>query len=99
MKEISDTTMSVSTPAHISAKPPIGSYAYTWLSPSGSQFAFELTAPTGSIIDVHATYMLQDDQAAGTSYTVAAGTLGALYYLPLDGATDLYLPVGLGTTT
>jgi hypothetical protein len=60
---------------------------------------FTLTAPTGSIIDVDATCLLNDSTSATQAFTVAAGTLGVLYFLPLDGATDLFLPVSLLTTT
>ena len=98
MVEVSDTTMSTAIPAHVSTKPPPGSAASFWLG-AGTNTIFTVIAPTGSIIDVHCTHVLYDTQAAGTTVTVAAGTLGALYYMPLDGATDVYLPVSLGTTT
>ncbi len=97
--EVSDTTISTAMPAHIKTSPPPGSSASFWMGESAANTMFTLTAPTGSIIDVDVTGVLADTQAALTSYTVAAGTLGAFYYLPLDGATDGYLPVSLGTTT
>lgn len=96
--EVSDTTISVSRPAHVKAKPPPFSAASFWLG-AGSDTMCTITAPTGSIIDVHCTHVLYDSQLAGTLLTVAAGTLGALYYMPLDGVSDVYLPVSLGTTT
>ncbi len=58
-----------------------------------------IVAPVGTIIDVLASHVLIDTGLAGFSYTVAAGTLGALYYLPLDGDSDAYIPVSLTTTT
>jgi hypothetical protein len=94
--ETNDTTLSVATPAHVSLVPPVNSAASFWLAP-GTDAIMVLTAPTGSVIDVHATWVLSE--TAGVSYTVAAGTLGSVYYLPLDGAGDVYLPVGLVTTT
>jgi len=97
-QEISDTTISVTTPARVSSRPPLGSAASFWLSPAGNAIV-DVTAPVGSIIDLHCTHVLQDNQAAGTAYSVAAGTLGVLYYFPLDGEGDAYLPVSLGTTT
>lgn len=99
MSEVSDTTLSTAVPAHVSSKPPPGSAASFWIGGTTSDTVMTLEAPVGSVIDVHCTHVLQDDQAAGASYAAAAATIGALYYLPLDGATDLYLPVSLGTTT
>ncbi len=97
--EVSDTSNSVASPAYISTVPPAGSSASFWMGETASNTMFTLLAPSGSVIDVEATGVLADTQAALTSYTVAAGTLGALYYPPLDGVTDLYTPVSLGTTT
>lgn len=96
--EVSDTTMSTAIPARIRARPPKGSAA-SFLLGSGTDNILVITAPAGSIIDVHCTHVLYDAQVAGTALTVAAGTLGALYYMPLDGVSDVYLPVSLGTTT
>lgn len=97
--EVSDTSVSVSRPAHIKASPPPGSAASFWINPGGIQNIMNITAPVGSIIDVTCTHVLNDVGAAGQSYTVAAGTLGALYYLPLDGSSDVYVPTSLTTTT
>jgi hypothetical protein len=85
-------------PAHVTSKPPVGSAASFWLG-SASNTMFTLVAPVGSVIDVHCTHVLFDTQAAADTLAVAAGTLGALYYMPLDGVSDVYLPVSLGTTT
>ncbi len=98
MTEISDSSVSTAFPAHVRGKPPVGSYLSFWIS-SDADSVMDLTAPVGAIIDVHCTHVLMDTGAAGTTYAVAAGTLGGLYYLPLDGAGDLYLPVSLTTTT
>ncbi len=98
-KEVSDSSMSVSRPAHLSARPPAGSLASFVVGPNTANAVLSITAPTGSIIDVHCTHVLYDNAAASATYTVAAGTLGVLYYLPLDGASDVFLPVALNTTT
>jgi hypothetical protein len=58
-----------------------------------------ISAPSGSVIDVRGTWILQDDGNAGISYAAASVTLGRMYWLPLDGSTDQYLPVSLNTTT
>ncbi len=96
--EVSDSTMSVTTPAYISAVPPAGSQASFWAVSGSGQDLFDLVAPSGSIIDVDLTVVLNDG-VAGASYTVAAATLGVLYFLPLDGGSDVYTPVSLSTTT
>jgi hypothetical protein len=59
---------------------------------------FDIVAPSGSIIDVHVTVLLNDG-AAGTAYTVSSATIGALYYAPLDGTSDVFTPVSLTTVT
>jgi len=97
--EVSDTTVSVSEPAHIKALPPQGSAASFWIQPGGGYSIMVVSAPQGSIIDVRCTHVLRDDGTQGQSYVVAAGTLGAMYYLPLDGASDVYIPTSLTTTT
>ncbi len=96
--EVADTSMSTAMPAHIKTKPPPGSAGAFVLS-NGANLICKITAPAGSVIRVHATHVLLDSAAVGTSYAVAAGTLGVLYYLPLDGTGDQYLPIGLNTTT
>ena len=96
--EVSDTTISTAIPAHIRAVPPAGSAAAFWYGQSGTAL-FTLTAPTGSVIDVDVTFLLNDSGAAASNYAVAAGTLGTMYYPPLDGTTDRFLPVSLVTTT
>lgn len=98
-EEVSDTTVSVSEPAHIRAVPPQGSLASFWLSPTGAKNVMIITAPPGSIIDVKCTHVLMDTGAEGGTYSVASAALGALYYLPLDGASDKYIPVSLTTAT
>jgi hypothetical protein len=90
--------MSVSRPACVSAKPTVGSLAWIPISAADGN-VMDIEAPVGSIIDLHVSHVFQDTGTAGTSFAVAAGTLGALYYLPLDGASDVFLPVGLTTTT
>jgi len=98
-KEFSDTTVSTAFPAHVSSVPPVGSAAYQWQSTAGGGALMNITAPIGSVIDVHASHVLFDTGTAAPTAAVAAGTLGVLYYLPLDGVTDVFLPVGLNTTT
>jgi hypothetical protein len=58
-----------------------------------------MIAPTGSIIDVTLSFVLADTGLASTAISAATAVIGTLYYFPLDGTTDKYLPVSLNTTT
>lgn len=97
-RERSNVSLSTARPTRLFIKPRPGEAGYQRLK-TGSQIIFGIAAPQGSIIDLHMTHWLYDSAGAGTSYTVAAGVLGALYYAPLDGTTDIAVPVGLPTTT
>lgn len=97
-REFSDSTVSTAVPAHLRCSPPPGSGAAFWAVPA-ADVLMNVTAPVGSIIDVSCTHVMRDDAVAGISYAIAAGTLGAVYYAPLDGVTDIFLPVSLSTTT
>jgi hypothetical protein len=103
--EVSDTTMSVATPAHIRAIPPANSQAKFWQNISSISTAlFTLIAPPGSVIDVVMNLVLNDDDDPTASFfspTVATAQLGRMYYLALDTAqtgTHIYPPVSLTTT-
>jgi len=95
--EVSDTSNSVAEPAHVRAKPPPGSQASLWLPPVGNQIMIVI-APIGSIIDLVCSHTMQDDGIAGTAATVATGSLGAMYFMYLDGATHTYVPTSLTST-
>jgi hypothetical protein len=96
--EVSDTTVSTAQPAHITTVPPKESGASFWFT-SSTDPLFHLDAPVGSIIDVDLFYVLNDTGVAGFASTVAAGTLGVMYWLALDGpANNKLVPVSLFTT-
>jgi hypothetical protein len=97
-KEVTDTTVSVALPAYVKAFPPKGSPPSFWLLGSNSAI-FKVTAPVGSVIDVLLSHVMLDTDVAGDSYTIASGGLGIVFYPPLDGATDLFVPVSLTTKT
>jgi hypothetical protein len=42
---------------------------------------------------------MSDTDSACDTYAAADVTLGQLYYLPLDGTGDVFVPVSLETTT
>jgi len=97
-KEVSDTSVSVATPAHVTSSPPQQSIASFWNKPQVLNL-FLLTAPVGTIIDVDLDLIFSDDETTPQTYAVAAATLGTVYYLALDNvATHIYVPVSLTTT-
>jgi hypothetical protein len=98
-REVSDTSVSVAQPAYVVSGPPASSLAAFWQVASATVL-FYLVAPIGTIIDVHLSTILTDDDVASATVGVAAGTLGASYFMSLDpNATHRYTPVSLISTT
>jgi hypothetical protein len=97
-REVSDTTVSVSNPAHIRTGPPALSLASFWNTGAGT-LLFTVTAPSGSIIDVTLSLVLNDNfVAGGAAATLVGATVGNGYYCALDSATaagSVYPPVSL----
>lgn len=98
--EVSDSTNSVTTPAHISAKPPAGSLASWWHSfADPSTYLFQLTAPIGSLIDIDAELVLADGFAsASTIYTSSLATGKVVFaFLDLAASPPSWQPVGVSS--
>jgi hypothetical protein len=95
-EEISDTTVSTAIPAHVSSKPPHGSFADFEFS-EGSSVPAVLKVPADTVVDVHITHWFNDTSSI-VSRSVTAGNLGEVYYFALDGAANTLVPVGLKTT-
>jgi hypothetical protein len=99
-REISDTTLSTSTPAHVCTGPPKQSLASFWQTAGSSTTLCLLTAPARSIVDVVVSFILEDEDSDDASITVSTGTLGHMYYLSLDSnTTNYFVPVALNTTS
>ncbi len=97
-REWSDTAISTTMPAHIKVRPPKDSLLSMWRI-GASSTPFLLNCPTGTIVDLDVSFIMDDDSATLATVTVAAGTLGSYYYLALDGpTTNLLVPVSLQTT-
>jgi len=97
-REFSDTTVSVSSPAHVSCSPPPNSLAGFWQQGVGVTM-FTLVAPAGSIIDLWVSLVQHDGTGAGSA-TLVAATVGRVYYCSLDSATSAgskYTPVSLAS--
>ncbi len=97
--EVSDTTVSVAEPAHVTSVPPRGSVASFWQNGNTGQALMQLVAPSGSIIDVELQLVLADGAASlATPLVLVGATAGAVYYGALDNTTKasaVYLPVSL----
>jgi hypothetical protein len=98
-KEVSDSTISVATPARIFSRPPHMSTASFWQTSSTTTLA-TLIAPVGSIIDANISFVMADGNSTGLTITgFASVILGQQYYLYLDGnASHLYQPVSMTST-
>jgi hypothetical protein len=98
-KEVSDTSTSISYPAHLYTSPPSGSLARFWQRVDSTTPLCAITAPTGSIIDVSISTVLSDNDVTA-NIVVTTATIAVIYYLSLDdNATHRYVPVSLTTTT
>jgi len=86
-KIVMDTTINVSKPAVIHSRPPVNSLAGFWSlrNSNESDVLFQVTLPTGSIIQTNVTYNLQDDTAINLVSTTNSGAVGTVYYTYLDG--------------
>jgi len=100
-REYSDTSVSVSEPAHVVCSPPPQSLAGFWQNGVSGVSLFTLVAPAGTIIDVWVSLVLNDGTAtSGNTATLVAGIVGVVYYCSLDSSTaagSLYAPISLIT--
>jgi hypothetical protein len=100
--EVSDTTVSVTSPAHFRTAPPARSLAGFWQTHVNNNQMFTLVLPVGSIVDLDLDLVMYDEDSTETQATriVAAATIGTVYYLALDnpGGAHNLVPVSLTTT-
>jgi hypothetical protein len=79
--------------------PPPRSLAGDWISDAGAATnLLGLVAPNGTVVCLDVSFTLANNIVA-VNQTVASGTLGAVYYLALDGPTsNTLVPQGVPTT-
>jgi len=97
-REVTDTTISTATPAHVRCGPPAESLAAFWVNGSAGTALCFLTAPPGSIIDVWVSMVDADGGATFGTATLVGATTGNVYYTSLDSTTkagSIYQPIGL----
>jgi hypothetical protein len=102
-REVTDTSVSVATPAHVRCGPPAESLCAFWADGNVGAALFSLSAPPGSIIDVWVSMVDRDGVAGdpdGYPAVLVGATVGSVYYCSLDLSTSagsIYKPIGLTT--
>jgi len=99
-REVSDTSNSVTTPAHVKTSPPSHSVVSGYWTTANSTTMATLIAPAGSIIDVWVSLVMRDGFQTANAAVLVAATVGGVYYCSLDSKTaagSIYPPVSLST--
>jgi hypothetical protein len=85
-------------PSYVSARPGPKTLA-SFFNASGAVIAFTLTAPAGSIIDIHLTYRTSVSAPVTVANALVAATAGEIYFRGLDGVaaatTNFPVPNGI----
>ncbi len=90
---VSDTSMGSTQPAHLVAKPPKMSNASFWQQPQGNRQIVRLSGPVGTIVDLHYSYtIIENDAMGGNVFSITGpATVGQVYALALDNASAITL--------
>jgi hypothetical protein len=99
-REFISTTMSSAAPAMLVSKPPGDSLTGFWSAlGGGNQTLFLVSCPNGTIIDIHMSALMSDDEVLVPITTVSTVTAGSVYYLtPNFGFGHPFIPVGVLST-
>jgi hypothetical protein len=95
--EVSDTSSSTAYPPYVTTSPPKGTEASWWHLSSNTTALAYLNYPSGAIVDVDVELTLCDGDSPST-YAIASGLAGVVYYLSLDLVSHTLTPVSLTTT-
>ncbi len=96
-RRVEDVTMGQNRPAHIVWKPSPLSLASKWLDLNGSSI-FRLNGPSGTTVDVHLSWVLQDGETPVSAGALVGATAGQLYMRALDASgSGLLVPVSYVT--
>ena len=89
-----DVTMGQSRPAHLIWRPKANSVQSKWLNDQQQATALlELTCPTGTVFDVHISWILQDGEIPTTVTAAVSGAVaGTIYLRSLCSSTSANLP-------
>jgi len=94
-----DVPLGVTTTGRVDFVPPKKALVSEWMASSvGSTNIFTMIMTEGSLVDVMGQFTLSN-QFSSATIAITTGTLGTIYYLPLDGASShVYFPNHLPTT-
>jgi len=100
---IQNTPAGVTTPGGLRFKPPAGTLAGSWwntVAGTGGDAAFYVSLSQGGVLDLNVDFVQSNVVQVYAAFTIATGTLGNTYYLPLDfGSGNKLAVVGRPTTT
>lgn len=80
----SDATMGTANPAHLLCKAPTKAIQSQWLQSNSVAF-FQFSGPADTVVEVDATFVIQDATNVAASQTLVAAVPGATYIRSLDG--------------
>lgn len=84
-RRVSDTSISMTSPAHVKLSPDPRSQASQWQSTANTSIAFALNYGAGAVVDVVLQFRLTDELRVSGLATSNTGTVGQIYYVALDG--------------
>jgi hypothetical protein len=101
-KTITDSSISVTTPAKVFTKPPKDCSSNFWQNTNANPLFTLITNVGSTIVDVKLSCILSDNTVAYSfsPITIVGATVGNLYFLGLDGlgaATSKFIPIGVPT--
>jgi hypothetical protein len=76
----SDSSVNPNKPAFVDARPPRGSLADKWHSPGQTDGICIMTYPTGSIVDFHFEFVLDDAGGPLAGPAIIGGVTGTIYH-------------------
>jgi hypothetical protein len=98
---VQDSSISVTTPAMVFAKPPTGSTANFWQSSANLNTLFTISSNvSNTIVDIKLSCVFSDNSSVPSAIVVVGASVGSIYFLGLDGlpvATSKFIPIGVPT--
>jgi len=87
--KFSDTSISFDWPAFLNCSPPKGSLSDKWHGSGQTDELFALIAPTGSTVEFHFDWVLNDGQGVVAGPTIAGATTGVVYHNIVNNLTPI----------
>jgi len=92
-ERVDDLPSGITVTHALSFKPPVRSLTADWISciATTTTNLFAIQSQNGTLVELYVDYTLSNQFQAG-AITISSGTLGSIYYLPLDGAASAEYP-------